>query len=132
MTAGMPLVFATPKKTGLDPALYRVTHAQFPPKYLRILQTSRNELAIPNTPNRWPAPTATISVQPPAVSRQNVAVLQPGPAKHSYQVNKQHRYLEGLFFSIGLGWLCQVVTQVFCFARLSRTLPTKLNGLSIL
>ena len=104
MTAGMPLVFATPKKTGLDPALYRVTHAQFPPKYLRILQTSRNELAIPNTPNRWPAPapppTATISVQPPAppvVSRQNVAVLQPGPAKHSYQVNKPCRYVLDLF-----------------------------------
>ena len=128
MTAGMPLVFATPKKTGLDPALYRVTHAQFPPKYLRILQTSRNELAIPNTPNRWPAPapppTATISVQPPAppvVSRQNVAVLQPGPAKHSYQVNKQHRYFEGLIFSTGSGWLCQVLTQVLYFAKLSRT-----------
>ena len=110
MTAGMPLVFATPKKTGLDPALYRVTHAQFPPKYLRILQTSRNELAIPNTPNRWPAPpTATISVQPPAppvVSRQNVAVLQPGPAKHSYQVNKQHRYLHRSPSICVLGCVC--------------------------
>ena len=85
MTPGMRLVFVSPK-TGLDPGLYRVTHSQFPSKYLRILPTRNNELnlggcALPRRP-----PTANIAVQPPVVSRPNVAVLQPGPAKHSYQV----------------------------------------------
>ena len=94
LTTGMPLVFATPKKTGLDPGLYRVTHQQFPPKYLRILPTARNELTSTCLQTRWPTPppTANIAVQPPpVVSRQNVAVLQPGPAKHSYQVRNKDR-----------------------------------------
>ena len=87
MTSGMPLVFASPKRTGLDPGLYRVTHQQFPPKYLRILPTRNNELNVVTAlPRRPPPPTANIAVQPPVVSRPNVAVLQPGPAKHSYQV----------------------------------------------
>ena len=87
MTSGMPLVFASPKRTGLDPGLYRVTHQQFPPKYLRILPTRNNELNVVTAlPRRPPPPTANIALQPPVVSRPNVAVLQPGPAKHSYQV----------------------------------------------
>ena len=59
MTAGLPLAFASSKRTGLDPGLYRVTHAQFPPKYLRVLPTKRNEFMQVNRP------TANIAVQGP-------------------------------------------------------------------
>ena len=85
LTSGIPLVFASPKRTGLDPGLYQVTHPQFPPKYLRILPTRVNEITRPCAPKN----TASIAVPPPVVSSRNVAVLQPGPAKHSYGGDRQ-------------------------------------------
>ena len=75
MTAGVPLVFAAPTRTGLDPGLYRVSHDTHPTKYLRIVEQQGEGLKIAVDPKK--PEVVEVPQVPPAAA---AARPQPGPS----------------------------------------------------